>query len=237
MGMPLVSCVMATKNRRRFIPQALRCFQRRTYANAELILVDDGDRPVGSLCRDVPGVRYLRLTQPSVQGTKINLGIEAARGEWIQKLDDDDYYAPAFLATSARNRPASDFAGTIVTRCCFLLTMRGRKEVWHSGHGWNTGGSLFFHRSLWKTQPFRDVNQSVDTHLLRDLRPEIKRICDVEQYIVVRHGTNTWNWGIAEGVRMSVEQYFAGRAIYTKTLEELVPARDAADYRKLLRQG
>lgn len=237
MGMPLVSCVMATKNRRRFIPQALRCFQRRTYANAELIIVDDGDRPVGSLCGDVPGVRYLRLTQPASQGTKLNLGIEAARGDRLQKLDDDDYYAPDFIATSARNLPARELEGMIVTRCCFLLLMRDRREVWHSGHGWKTGGTLFFHRSLWRRQAFRDANQSVDTHLLRDLRPQIKRICDVEQYMVVRHGTNTWNWGIADGARVSVEEYFARRAVYEKTLEELVPAADAAAYRKLLGQG
>ena len=59
---------MATYNRRRFIPQALRCFQRRTYANAELLIIDDSERPVGALCTGLPGVRYIRLTLPTSTG-------------------------------------------------------------------------------------------------------------------------------------------------------------------------
>ena len=231
---PMVSCILPTRNRRRFLPQALRCFARRTYANAELIVIDDSDRPAGPLCREVPGVRYLRLTQPAPLGTKVNLAIAEARGEFLQRLDDDDYYAPGFIATSVRHAPVEDRDSAVVARCCFLIAMAGRPQVLHSGHGWNAGGSLFFHRSCWLRQPFRDVAQSEDSHFLRDLQPRILRVCAAEEYMVVRHGNNTWNWGIAGSVRMRVEEYFDGRRPYEKPLEALVPLIDANRYRKLL---
>jgi glycosyltransferase involved in cell wall biosynthesis len=231
---PMVSCILPTRNRRRFLPQALRCFERRTYANAELIVIDDSDRPVGPLCRDVPGVRYLRLTRPAPLGTKVNLAIAEAGGEFLQRLDDDDYYAPGFIATSAAYAPVQDRESTVVARCCFLLVMPGRPEVLHSGHGWSAGGSLFFHKSRWSRQPFRDVAQSEDSHFLQDQQPRIVRVCAAEEYIVVRHGGNTWNWGVAEGVRMRVEEYFARRMPYEKPLESLMPQTDATSYRRLL---
>ncbi|MFN0102421.1 MAG: glycosyltransferase family 2 protein [Bryobacteraceae bacterium] len=232
---PLVSCIMATKNRRRFIPQALRCFVRRSYVNAELVVVDDGDRPVGALCRDVPGVRYIRLTRPTPLGTKLNLGIEAARGDILQKIDDDDYYGPEFVATSARNIPRQGLSSTIVTRCCFLVIMTGQPTVWHSGHGWKPGGAFCFHRSLWRRLPFRSVDKSEDSLLLRDLQPRILRICDVEQYLVVRHGHNTWNWGNSKGVRMTANDYFSQGQVYPKPLERMIPKEDYVSFRRLLR--
>ncbi len=56
-SVPLVSCVMATGNRTRFIPQALRCFLRQTYPNRELLVIDDGEPSVEHFCRDLPAVR------------------------------------------------------------------------------------------------------------------------------------------------------------------------------------
>src|SRR5574341_5106 len=92
-----VSCIMATKDRHEFLPQALRCFLRQTHVNSALIIVDDGERPARGLCKNLPRVRYIRLRGPVNTGTKLNIGIEDARGDLLQKLDDDDYYHPDFL--------------------------------------------------------------------------------------------------------------------------------------------
>ena len=222
---------MATRNRRRFLPQALRCFQRQNYPNKELLVVDDSRRPCPELCLHVPGVRYIRLTRPTPTGTKLNLAIEAARGDIVQKLDDDDFYRADFLATSVHHVPKRGLRTTIVTRCCFLILLRGDPAVRHSGHGWTPGGAFCFHRSLWQRQPFREVARSEDSWLLHDTEARVIRICDAEQYIVVRHGRNTWK---AMSTGETADEYLGHRRPYGKTLRELTPQADVRFYRDLL---
>lgn len=198
-------------------------------------MVDDSDRSNATLCRGVPGVRYLRLTRPTPLGTKLNLGIAEARGDVVQKLDDDDYYAPEFLAQQAERLPLEGRDGTIVTRCCFLVAMAGREGVWHSGHGWRPGGAFCFHRELWRRQAFRDTAWSEDTQLLRDLNPRVERICDAEKYVVMRHGANTWRKVAARDGKVTVEEFFGRGRRYEKGLAELMPEEAARFYRRVLR--
>ena len=208
--------------------QALRCFLRQTWPDKELIVVDDGDRPVGSVCRDLPGVRYLRVRPRATTGAKLNLGIECARGSIIQKLDDDDFYHAGFLASSAAALPPENGA-TLVTRCCFLVLLRGDPDLRYSGHGWKPGGAFCFHRALWRKIPFRDVPRSEDSWFLRDHAPELVRVCRAEEYMVVRHGANTWN-AMTTG---DVDDYFRALPVYGKPLHEIVPREDLRFYRSL----
>jgi glycosyltransferase involved in cell wall biosynthesis len=222
---------MATRDRRKFLPQALRCFLRQTYPNKELIVVDDSARSNAVLFRGVPGVRYLRLTQPTRTGTKLNLGIEAARGDILQKLDDDDFYQAGFLAASVAHLPVEAPESTLVTRCCFLVLLRGDPIIRHSGHGWTPGGAFCFHRALWTKTPFRQVRWSEDSLLLRDHEPEVVRICRPEQYMVVRHGANTWT-RVTTG---AADDLFRARPSCGKSLGEIVTATDLRFYSSLVR--
>src|SRR5690242_1130480 len=94
-----VSCILVTRDRPIFVGQALRCFAAQDYPAKELVVVDDGDAPVAGQCANAPHVKYIRLTSRTPTGTKLNIGIEAARGDVLQKLDDDDFYAPRFLSS------------------------------------------------------------------------------------------------------------------------------------------
>lgn len=233
---PLVSCIMATGGRRRFVPIALRCFARRTWRNAELVVVDDGERSVRSLCEGLPDVRYLRV-RPLPMGTKLNLGIEAARGGILQKIDDDDYYGPRFLAQAVRHLEGRDPERTLVTRCCFLTLVGTSPVLRHSGHGWTPGGGFCFARELWRKTPFQDRPTSCDTHLLRDHRPEVVRICDAAQYVVVRHGANTWNRLLLkeQGVELTPDEYFRTLPRDPRTPGEVFDAETCGLYRRVLR--
>src|SRR5215831_17693241 len=99
---PPVSCILVTRDRPAFFRQALRCFSAQDYPHKALIVVDDGTTAVGPQCAGLPDVKYIRLTSSAPTGTKLNIGIEAARGEIVQKLDDDDFYAPGFLSAAVR---------------------------------------------------------------------------------------------------------------------------------------
>jgi glycosyltransferase involved in cell wall biosynthesis len=226
---PLVSCILATNGRRNFLRQSLRCFLAQTYPNKELVVVDDSRRSAEGLCRDLPGVRYIYLPKLMRLGSKLNLGIEAGRGDILHKVDDDDFYSSEFLATSVASLSPMDDR-TIVCRCCFLVLLAGDPVIRYSGHGWKAGGTLCFHRLLWKRIPFRDVRSRVDHWFFHDHDPNIVRICRPEQYILVRHGGNTWN-RVGDG---EVDDYFRRLDRCGKRLEEIVALRDLRFYRRLV---
>src|SRR5215510_9238647 len=117
----LVSCIMATRDRREFIPQALRCFLEQTYENSELIIVDDGKESVADLCHGLPRVRHVQLYRPATTGAKLNISIRRARGEVIQKLDDDGYYHPGFMKLAVARLPLRASVCTLVAWDCFLI--------------------------------------------------------------------------------------------------------------------
>src|SRR5438045_3694384 len=129
----LVSCVMATSNRPSFFRQALSYFERQTYPSKELIVVDDGEVPVGDLCAGHDLVRYLRLDRHTETGAKLNIGVEQARGSIVHKVDDDDYYSPDFLATSVKALPAANRGRTLAVRDCFLVLFAGEPRLRFSG--------------------------------------------------------------------------------------------------------
>lgn len=227
---PLVSCIMATRNRPAFFRQALRNFERQTYPNAELIVVDDGERPVARLCAGHPPVRYVRLDRHTETGTKLNIGVEHARGSILHKLDDDDYYGPGFLATSVSSLPRKRRDRALVARCCFLILLAGERRVRFSGHGWTAGGTFCFRRELWKRIPFRDVSGNADSCFLADHDPEIVPVCAPEEYWLVRHGRNTWTM-MSDGD--TADDYMRTLPFYKRGMKEMLDAGDLRFYGSL----
>ncbi|MGI9102244.1 MAG: glycosyltransferase [Terriglobales bacterium] len=90
---PLVSCIMPTANRRRFLPRSMRCFFQQDYPNLELVIVDDGDDPIADLLPPDPRLRYFRLPEKQTVGSKRNFACSQARGDIVIHWDDDDWYA------------------------------------------------------------------------------------------------------------------------------------------------
>ncbi|HLA64201.1 MAG TPA: glycosyltransferase family 2 protein [Rhodothermales bacterium] len=231
MEAPRVSCILPTTDRPDFVAQALRCFQRQTYGSRELVVVDDGKEPVGHLLPDDPRVRYVRLDRPVTLGAKLNVGVEAARGALIQKLDDDDYYAPGFLAATVGALDGRA-VGAVAACASFLVLLAETGEVRHAGSGWFAGATLCFHRALWERRPFRDERRAVDWFFLQDHAPQRVALRDPELFMVVRHNHgHTWTHTGGE----SVEALFRRCALYRKPLRALVPGEDLAFYDRLRR--
>jgi len=226
----LVSCVMATKNRPGFFRIALACFLSQTYPTCELIVVDDGEESVGNMCSGLDSVRYMRLSQPAPLGTKLNLGVSAAQGRVIQKLDDDDYYHRDFLRTAVEHLPADGQGGCLVAWDCFLVLQTSDTTVRHSGHGWRAGGTLCFPKSMWSRKGFRDLPKSVDSWFVRDHQPRVIPVCAPEQYLLVRHGGNTWTQ--MQG-GLDADEFLRTRSLYSGSLEAVVDPAAAAFYRSL----
>jgi glycosyltransferase involved in cell wall biosynthesis len=227
---PLISCVIATHNRRNFLRQAIRYYERQRYSPRELIIVDDSTESVADLIPERSDIRHLRLETQTALGVKLNLGIAQARGAIIQKLDDDDYYHADFLSTTARALAGQDPTRTIAGCDCFLVLLAATGELHFSGHGWCAGGTLCFYRELWERQPFRELPRAVDWWFLKDHAPNRVRIQNPELYMLVRHEAgHLW---VSMG-KTEVSNYFRRRPPYRRPLHELLPSEDLMFYEQL----
>jgi len=93
---PVVSVIMPTYNTAPFIGQAICSVLRQTYADWELLIVDDGseDNTPKVVAKYVePRIRYFR-TENLGAGHARNLGIAKARGAFVAFLDSDDVWFP-----------------------------------------------------------------------------------------------------------------------------------------------
>jgi glycosyltransferase involved in cell wall biosynthesis len=101
MARPRVSVIVPTFNRIEWLPTAVASVQKQTVESWELLVIDDGstdgtDKWVDSL--DESRLRYIRREHTGNIAAVRNVGIEAARGEWIAFLDSDDRWLPDKLA-------------------------------------------------------------------------------------------------------------------------------------------
>ena len=192
---PLVSCVMPTFDRRRFVPQAVRYFLRQDYPNKELVVVDDGPEPVGDLLPADPRIVYHRLETRTVLGAKRNLACQLARGPVIVHWDDDDWAAPdrVRLQVAALTGGDADICG--VGSLLYYDPSRAAawRFTWPDGfRPWAAGPSLCFTKDLWARSPFPEVAVGEDTRF--SFSPAVRRVADVRAtdcIVGIIHRANT----------------------------------------------
>jgi glycosyltransferase involved in cell wall biosynthesis len=98
--LPRVTVIIPTYNRAGLLIEAIESALRQTYRDFEIIVCDDGstdDTAVRVRALADP-VRYLGLTHTGCPGAPRNRGLDAARGELVAFLDDDDLWEPGKLA-------------------------------------------------------------------------------------------------------------------------------------------
>ena len=169
---PLVSCIMPTYNRRRFVPLAIRYFLAQDYRYKELLILDDSDDSVDDLVPDHPQIRYMREPKGRTLGAKRNRLCELARGDIIAHWDDDDWYAAERLSrqVSVLCDPEVALCGI---ECLLYYDMRTETahEYRHEGHGQRWLSLLCYRRSLWIQNTFTDIQVGSDTRFLWQIDP------------------------------------------------------------------
>src|SRR5438552_2217371 len=111
--MSLVSVIVPTYNRRETIQAAIASVQRQTFADWELVVVDDGstDDTAALIEGSDPRLVLIRQKNQGVNGAR-NTGMLRARGQYIAFLDSDDEWLPHHLELSVaffRAFPGEDF--------------------------------------------------------------------------------------------------------------------------------
>ncbi|SEG37281.1 Glycosyltransferase involved in cell wall bisynthesis [Bryocella elongata] len=94
-----VSVIIAAYNAEAFLAAAIQSCLSQTHPPLEIIVVDDGSTDGTSRIAVSYGsqVRLIRLPKNVGVASSRNIGIAAAKGDWISFLDADDWYLPRKL--------------------------------------------------------------------------------------------------------------------------------------------
>jgi len=166
LGNLLVSFIMPTSDRSRFVPMAINNFLQQDYNNKELIIIDDGKVPVKDLVPDDPRIHYFYFEPTNLTiGAKRNLACERANGPLMMHWDDDDWYAAdwtsfqvqAFLTSGA------DICGlnqvqyySPLLNKCWLVKNSDTQYPWLSGQ------TLLYKKQFWEAHLFKDQQTESD---------------------------------------------------------------------------
>jgi len=189
---PTVSIITPTRNRSQFARPVFACIAQQDYEKLEWLVADDSPEPnpfLSSLSDE--RVKYFYLSTPMTIGAKRNLLAERARGEIIVQFDDDDYYAPGYVARSVAEleKLAADMvklSGFYIYSAIYdrfgywdLTRKVGRHFVWSRSapgeffatdqtNGWlaqnqlGYGFSYVFTKDVWRSIQFSDRNWGED---------------------------------------------------------------------------
>ncbi len=98
----LVSVIIPAFNAAKTLPATLRSAAAQSYANIELLIVDDGSTDetaeiARSFCRSEPRARLISQSNAGVAAAR-NVGMSHATGAWVAPLDADDLWHPTKIA-------------------------------------------------------------------------------------------------------------------------------------------
>lgn len=98
-NLPLVSCVMSTYNRFDYLKKSVESILNQTYPNIELIVVTEKCENQDKICKILESykdnrIKIINNREKLGFSESLNVGIEAATGEYIARMDDDDISLP-----------------------------------------------------------------------------------------------------------------------------------------------
>jgi glycosyltransferase involved in cell wall biosynthesis len=99
--MPVVTVIVPTRDRARFLSEAIDSVLGQTFSDLELIVIDDGstDGTRELVCASDDGrVHYVHQPASGISAA-LNRGLRSARGRYVARLDSDDVWTPDMLAT------------------------------------------------------------------------------------------------------------------------------------------
>lgn len=126
---PLVSVIMPLYNKRPYVAGSVDSVLEQTYADWELIIVDDGstDGSADAVPLGDPRIRLLRQPNKGPSAAR-NEAVRAASGEYVAFIDADDCYYPCKLEHEIR-----------------LLWREGKAEWMMSAYDWRVNGKTTRH--------------------------------------------------------------------------------------------
>ncbi|NLB18089.1 MAG: glycosyltransferase family 2 protein [Syntrophomonadaceae bacterium] len=193
-GVSIITCT----NRPLYIEAVFGNYLRQNYSPKELIVVlNRNDMQLAKwqdYARNIPGVTILRKDETVSLGDCSNYAVEHASFDYVAKFDDDDYYAPNFLADEMKGFEYSqaDIIGKS-TRFIYFAdqTILGLCEP-SSQYTYVTyvvGSTMIIKKEIFDTVKFRSVNIGEDSDFQRECLEKGLKIFSVDKfnYATIRH--------------------------------------------------
>jgi glycosyltransferase involved in cell wall biosynthesis len=261
--MVIVSAVIPTRGRPELLRRAVRSALAQTLREIEVVVVIDGEdavtrRAMAELAEEDGRLRVVALAS-SVGGSDArNRGVDAAAGEWIAFLDDDDEWLPSKLEAqldAMRRATAPLLIGT----CRMIARTPGKDYVWPRrlpardeqigeyitvrrsltrGEGYLQTSTFFVRRSLMRAQPFKSAQlKHQDTEwVLRLGRLPGMQVVFADEVLAIHHieeeratVSNKSNWQYSLDWVRRDRHLFTPRALSGFVLFQI--AAEAADQR------
>jgi len=98
---PMVSILIPTFNRPRYLSEALASALHQSYKNLQVIVVNDGGQDVSDIINSYNDSRLIFINRRENRGKafSLNQALARAEGKYIAYLDDDDIYYPNHIET------------------------------------------------------------------------------------------------------------------------------------------
>lgn len=195
---PLVTVCTPTFNRRPFVPMMLKCFEHQTYPKdkIEWIIIDDGTDKIEELVTHIPQVKYLKYDTKLTLGQKRNIGNDAAKGDIIVYMDDDDYYPPERISHAVdmlKQSPKALCAGS----SAMFIYFKHISKMYQFGpysptHA--TAATFAFKRELLKQTRFNEASSvAEEKQFLKDYTIPFVQLESKKTILVFSHEHNSFD--------------------------------------------
>ena len=197
---PFVSILTPTYNRRKFLPYLIAAIKDQTYPKErmEWVVFDDGSDSIEDLLSAefrTMNIQYIRSETKLSIGAKRNRLHDAARGEILVCMDDDDYYPPdrvnhAVMTLVSRK---ADLAGS--TRNHVFFPDDG--SIWETGpYGANHGtfGTMAFTKAYVRANRCDESRAyAEEIEFTQKYSVPLVQLDPLKVMLVVAHDGNTFN--------------------------------------------
>lgn len=115
---PLVSVVIPTYNRAELLTRAVDSVQNQTYPNIEIIVVDDcSEKNPADVLSGYKALHFIRNPKNMGACYSRNQGLNKAKGDFINFLDDDDVLYPEKIEKQVQKFFSSEVPGLGMVTC------------------------------------------------------------------------------------------------------------------------
>jgi len=194
MTQPLVSCIMPTANRQKYIPFAIDYFLHQDYPNTELVIIDDGRESAEHLITDNPKIRYFYSDYIGTIGIKRNKACEKVKGEIIMHWDDDDWYASDWISkqVDALETSEADIIG--LNKIILYSPVVERRWIYEDvdeDQPWICGATMAYKKSFWEAHQFKDIQVGEDYDFVYNTGAKTYATDYLIGFIAVLHAHNS----------------------------------------------